>query len=151
VTAADEFEQREEGRIRNYLSRFEKSTIAIPAGPGRLLKRSLLLNRTVPAGTTVWCRDMVIFIPRNVMIGQDSQENRDTLFVAAIDFGSSLMLPPAFDVGTFLAQYRNQLFSHQELLSACRNQFFWKPILMKGHRWEMIFSGRWSCSGPAPT
>ncbi len=49
------------------------------------------------------------FHPKNVFIGQDSQENRDTLFAAAIDFESSLCLPPAFDVGCFLAQFQIQL------------------------------------------
>ena len=44
------------------------------------------------------------FHPKNIFLGQDNQENRDTLFIAAIDFESSLVLPRAFDVGCFLAQ-----------------------------------------------
>ena len=53
-----------------------------------------------------------------MFIGQDSQENRDTLFAAAIDFESSLCLPPAFDVGCFLAQFQNQFYPHGEILTA---------------------------------
>jgi len=47
------------------------------------------------------------FHPKNIFIGQDS-DDPSSRFVAAIDFGSSSTMPPAFDVGTFLAQFRNQ-------------------------------------------
>ena len=53
---------------------------------------------------------------KNIYVGQDNINRRDTLYIAAIDFGSSLCLPPAFDVGTFLAQFRNQLLDYPELL-----------------------------------
>jgi len=62
--------------------------------------------------------------PKNIFIGQDSLEDRATLFVAAIDFESSLTAPPAFDVGYFLAQFRNQLFPHPEILSRLPDDIF---------------------------
>ena len=49
---------------------------------------------------------------KNILIGHDNPDDRDTTFAAVIDFDSSMCMPPAFDVGTFLAQYRNQLLSY---------------------------------------
>jgi len=54
------------------------------------------------------------FHPKNIFIGQDS-DAPSSRFVAAIDFGSSYTMPPAFDVGTFLAQFRNQFYGMQEV------------------------------------
>jgi aminoglycoside phosphotransferase (APT) family kinase protein len=54
---------------------------------------------------------------KNIIIGQDINDRRDTMYVAAIDFESSYCLPRAFDVGCFLAQMRNQLFRYPELLN----------------------------------
>ncbi len=124
VTAPDEFMQREEGRIRNYLSRFENINHR-HTGRARQIAEAIIDAEK----ENFQCSDTLLqghgdFHPKNVMIGQDSQENRDTVFVAAIDFGSSLMLPPAFDVGTFLAQYRNQLFGHKELLDRLPESIF---------------------------
>ncbi|MBD3314194.1 MAG: phosphotransferase [Chitinivibrionales bacterium] len=48
------------------------------------------------------------FQPQNILIGQDRSHDHTTLFVAAIDFGSSYEFPPAFDVGYFLAQFKFQ-------------------------------------------
>lgn len=64
------------------------------------------------------------FHPKNILLGQDREEDRSTLFVAAIDFESSLCLPPAFDVGTFLAQFRNQFFPHREVLARYPEELF---------------------------
>lgn len=132
VTPRQEFAEREPGRIRNYLSRFEKIE-------HRHTGRARQIAEAISAAEQdrTCCADCLVqghgdFHPKNVMIGQDSQENRDTLFVAAIDFGSSLMLPPAFDVGTFLAQYRNQLFGHQELLQRLPERIFLDAYLDEG-------------------
>jgi 3',5'-nucleoside bisphosphate phosphatase len=51
------------------------------------------------------------FHPKNIFIGQDDPADKETFFVAAIDFDSSFSMPAAFDVGTFLAQFRNQFFN----------------------------------------
>jgi hypothetical protein len=44
--------------------------------------------------------------------------------VAAIDFESSYCLPPAYDVGTFLAQFRNQLQDYPEILHEIPEEIF---------------------------
>ena len=71
------------------------------------------------------------FHPKNVFIGQDNQENRETLFIAAIDFESSLVLPRAFDVGCFLAQFRNQFFAHPAMLKEFPESLFLDAYLQE--------------------
>jgi 3',5'-nucleoside bisphosphate phosphatase len=53
--------------------------------------------------------------PKNILIGQDNPEDRATLYLAGIDFERSQFMPPAFDVGWFLAQLRSQLAAHGEI------------------------------------
>jgi len=68
------------------------------------------------------------FHPKNIFIGQDSDEP-SSRFVAAIDFGSSYTLPPAFDVGTFLAQFRNQFYGMQEVHNKVSETVFLQKYL----------------------
>jgi predicted metal-dependent phosphoesterase TrpH len=56
------------------------------------------------------------FNPKNLLFGHDDPDDPATAFVAGIDFDEALCLPPAFDVGTFLAQFRSQFFDHREVL-----------------------------------
>jgi predicted metal-dependent phosphoesterase TrpH/aminoglycoside/choline kinase family phosphotransferase len=67
--------------------------------------------------------------PKNIYIGQDRLDNWETLYVAAIDFDSSACLPPAFDVGTFLAQFRNQLFAYPHILREVPEEVFLNAYL----------------------
>lgn len=124
VTRPDEFTQREEGRLRHYLSRFEEINHRHTGRARQVVERLLSSYQEVLCGTDCLVQGHGDYHPKNVMIGQDNQENRETLFVAAIDFGSSLMLTPAFDVGSFLAQYRNQLISHPQLLERLPESIF---------------------------
>lgn len=132
VTPLEEFRQREEGRVRNYLSRFEKINHRHTARARQVAEAILSAEQDWSCGTDCFVQGHGDYHPKNIMIGQDSQENRDTVFVAAIDFGSSLMLPPAFDVGTFLAQYRNQLFLHKEVLDRLPESIFLDAYLDEG-------------------
>jgi len=53
---------------------------------------------------------------------------------AAIDFDSSYCLPPAFDVGTFLAQYQNQLFPHPGVLQKASEEIILNTYLDHAER-----------------
>lgn len=132
VTPLQEFKEREEGRVRNYLSRFEKIDHRHTNRARQIAEAIIAAEQDISCGSACLVQGHGDFHPKNIMIGQDSQDNRDTTFVAAIDFGSSLMLPPAFDLGTFLAQYRNQLFSHQELLQRLPETIFLEAYLDEG-------------------
>ncbi len=132
VTPAEEFAEREEGRLRHYLSRFEVINHRHTGRARQIAEAILAAEHDQICAADCLVQGHGDFHPKNVMLGQDQQENRDTLFVAAIDFGSSLMLPPAFDVGCFLAQYRNQLFSHSELLERLPETIFLEAYLDEG-------------------
>jgi len=125
LTPEDEFLVREEQRIGRYLKRFEtighRHTAKVRDMASRLLEEERLLLAGSPALSVQVHGD---YHPKNIFIGQDSLEDRSTLFVAAIDFESSLTAPPAFDVGCFLAQFRNQLFSHPHILSRLPDEIF---------------------------
>lgn len=125
ITPAEEFLEREPERLAKYLERFTAITHPHAARAAEILS-AIEAEEIRLYGEN---QDLLIqghgdFHPKNVIIGQDSQENRDTLFVAAIDFESSLRLPPAFDVGCFLAQFRNQFFPHGEILRDIPEEIF---------------------------
>ncbi|MGZ6235928.1 MAG: phosphotransferase [Syntrophales bacterium] len=68
------------------------------------------------------------FHPKNIFIGQDS-EDPSSRFVAAIDFGNSYAMPPAFDVGTFLAQFRNQFYDTPQVFNKASENIFLQRYL----------------------
>lgn len=47
--------------------------------------------------------------PKNIIIGQDHAQDFSTVFVSVIDFDSTILMPAAFDVGYFLAQFSSQM------------------------------------------
>jgi hypothetical protein len=117
LTPADEFLAREPDRLGRYLERFTAINHAHSRRAEEILsaiqKEEVRRYADNPEYLVQGHGD---YHPKNILIGQDNQENRDTLFVAAIDFESSLRLPPAFDVGCFLAQFRNQFFQREDII-----------------------------------
>ncbi|AMV71642.1 phosphotransferase [Desulfuromonas sp. DDH964] len=125
LTPPGEFLQREAQRLARYLDRFQ--SIGHPFSTRAKGLHDLLLHRE--EGLLRGSEDDLVqghgdYHPKNIIIGQDLQEDRNTLFVAAVDFESSLCLPPAFDVGCFLAQFRNQFFTRPELLERYPDEIF---------------------------
>ena len=117
LTPEGEFLPRERQRLARYLERFE--SIEHPLRRRATELHDAILEREeglVAADGKALVQGHGDFHPKNIIIGQDNLEDRGTLFVAAVDFESSLCLPPAFDVGCFLAQFRNQFFGTPEIL-----------------------------------
>ncbi|HEY5975633.1 MAG TPA: phosphotransferase [Geobacteraceae bacterium] len=122
VTPVDEFLAREEKRLARYLERFSDINHKHARKAAELMAFVRDAELHLPmAGFVQGHGD---FHPKNVFVGQDSQDNRATVFVAAIDFASSYVMPPAFDVGCFLAQFRNQFFTDPAVLAAYPEQLF---------------------------
>ena len=125
LTPVDEFLVKEEQRIASYLERFENIDHPQTGKVRDMAARLLTEEREMVAGSSeLLVQGHGDYHPKNMIIGQDSLEDRSTMFVAAIDFASSLALPPAFDVGCFLAQFRNQLFPHPEIISRLPDEIF---------------------------
>ena len=125
LTPATEFTLREEQRLARYQKRFSAIDHPHARKATEIGERVLAEERALlAAGPELLVQGHGDYHPKNIFIGQDSQENRSTLFVAAIDFESSLLVPPAFDVGCFLAQFRNQFFSRPRILAAVPEELF---------------------------
>ena len=154
LTPEKEFLGKEEQRIGRYLQRFENIDHPHSGKARDMAARLLAEERGMAAGSAA----LVVqghgdYHPKNIIIGQDSLEDRATMFVAAIDFASSLMLPPAFDVGCFLAQFRNQLFPYPEIISSLPDDIFLQAYVDEAggvaeefHRQVEIFRARTNLS-----
>jgi aminoglycoside phosphotransferase (APT) family kinase protein len=125
ITPPEEFLEKEPQRLAHYLGHFED--INHPhTERAREIKETIAKAETALFGKhpEKLVQGHGDFHPKNIYIGQDKAHKRETLYVAAIDFNSSYCLPPAFDVGTFLAQFHNQLFPYPEILEAMPEDLF---------------------------
>jgi 3',5'-nucleoside bisphosphate phosphatase len=100
-------------------------------------ERNLYLNRP----------DMLVqghgdFHLKNILIGLDNPEDQETCYVAAIDFDSSYSMPPAFDVGTFLAQFQNQFFNFRQVRQKVSPELFLATYLDEIQKVEPDFSSQ---------
>jgi predicted metal-dependent phosphoesterase TrpH/thiamine kinase-like enzyme len=154
LTPEEEFLAQEEKRIGRYLQRFENIDHPHTGKVRDMAARLLAEERGMAAGSpALLIQGHGDYHPKNIIIGQDSLEDRATMFVAAIDFASSLALPPAFDVGCFLAQFRNQLFPYPEILSSLPDYIFLQAYVDEAggvdeefHRQVEIFRARTNLS-----
>lgn len=69
--------------------------------------------------------------PKNIIISQDDPNDPGTLYLAAIDFERSQLMPPAFDVGWFLAQFRSQFAAHPEIPTSLAEEEFLAAYLIE--------------------
>jgi 3',5'-nucleoside bisphosphate phosphatase len=68
---------------------------------------------------------------KNIIVGEDEGSNEE--YIAVIDFNSSYQLPKAFDVGTFIAQYKNMFFDHPEVYYKAPIELFYQEYIDKSN------------------
>ena len=130
ITSAEEYLPEEEKRLDRYLSHFtginHKQTRRV-----RELTQQIwgLLVDMFGVEKSCFVQGHGDFHLKNILIGQDHPDDRTTTFVAAIDFDSSMCMPAAFDVGTFLAQYQNQLLHYPEIRAKAPVEIFLEAYL----------------------
>jgi thiamine kinase-like enzyme len=129
IVPPEEFFADEKRRLERYISAFYNT------GHRQTRKAQEIMDRVFEFETSLYGNrpDKLVqghgdFHPKNIFIGQDSY-NPSSRFVAAIDFGSSYTMPPAFDVGTFLSQFRNQFYGKQEVLDKVSENIFLQKYL----------------------
>jgi hypothetical protein len=129
IAPPQEFFSDERRRLELYLSAFYRT------GHRHTRKAQEIMDRIIEFETSLYSEkpEKMIqghgdFHPKNIFIGQDS-DDPSSRFVAAIDFGSSYTMPPAFDVGTFLAQFRNQFYGMQEVHNKVSETIFLQKYL----------------------
>jgi len=109
VTPPDEFLPNERRRLARYVTSF--SRIGHPGAETAKAIASEVLAceaRIVAEAPEALVQCHGDYHPKNILIGRDRADDEATRFASAIDFESSYVAPPAFDVGCFLAQYENQ-------------------------------------------
>jgi 3',5'-nucleoside bisphosphate phosphatase len=125
ITPLNEFLEAEQTRLQRYISHFENVHHSHTDRAREIMQTVLAAEMTLFEGRqNLLVQGHGDFHPKNIYIGQDDLNRRDTLFVAAIDFGSSYCLPPSFDIGTFLAQFQNQFIDYPEILQEIRQDVF---------------------------
>ncbi len=136
ISPAEEFMRQEPGRLEYYVSGFYRT------GNPHSRRAHEIMESVLEMETSLYCGQPEKMVqghgdyhPRNIFIGRDRQDDPSTSFVAAIDFNSSYAMPPAFDVGTFLAQFGNQFWNNQRVLSKVSATMFLETYLE--HRFEL--------------
>lgn len=125
ITPDDEFLEKEAIRLQRYLDRFNDVSHRHTRKAREIIEVIKAEERSIKQSYgEFFVQGHGDFHPKNIYIGQDNQDNRATRYVAAIDFESSLVLPRAFDVGCFLAQFRNQFFGSQQILQSYPEELF---------------------------
>ena len=125
VTPPAEFLEREPKRLAAYLERFKSIPHRHTGRVAQIAEAVMTVEAVLFSGNP----DLLVqghgdYHPKNIYIGQDTLNNQESLYVAAIDFESSLCLPAAYDVGTFLAQFRNQFLDYPHILEEIREDIF---------------------------
>ncbi len=139
IVPPEEFFSDERRRLELYLSAFYRT------GNRHTRKAQEIMDRVIDFETSSYCQQHEKLIqghgdyhPKNIFIGQDSDDPASR-FVAAIDFGSSYTMPPAFDVGTFLAQFRNQFYGRQEVTDKLTEDIFLQKYLNEAEQLDDDF------------
>ncbi len=130
ITPPEEFLHVEPTSLAFYLSAFYERdhphTRRAEEIMNTVLATENVLYRDHP-GKLVQCHGD--YHPKNIFVGRDNDDDPSSAFVAAIDFSSSRALPPAFDVGTFLAQFRNQFYGMKEVGDKATEDIFLEAYL----------------------
>jgi thiamine kinase-like enzyme len=129
IAPPEEFFSDEMLRLEHYMTAFYRT------GNRHTRKAQDIMDSVIETELSLYCGhpDKLVqghgdFHPKNIFIGQDSDDPASR-FVAAIDFDSSYTMPPAFDVGTFLAQFRNQFYGRRDVLSKVSEAVFLRKYL----------------------
>jgi aminoglycoside phosphotransferase (APT) family kinase protein len=124
LSMPETFHRSEERRIQNYMKRFVKCGHRHTRRAASLAETILAAEKGIADfGKEAFALGHGDFHPKNVLVGQDQATDRSSLFVSAIDFENAQFYPHAYDVGTFLAQFRNQ-FSDSGILQEYTEEAF---------------------------
>ncbi|HSB30562.1 MAG TPA: phosphotransferase [Candidatus Sulfobium mesophilum] len=139
IVPPEEFFSDERQRLERYISAFYRTNHR------HTRKAQEIMDRVIDFETSSFCDhpEKLVqghgdFHPKNIFIGQDS-EDPASRFIAAIDFGSSYTMPPAFDVGTFLAQFQNQFYGMADVLGKVSEDIFLQKYLSEINRLDNDF------------
>ncbi len=115
-TGVAESLDKEHRRMRSYRHKFESTRSPYLSSAKELIQRVETFEFDILPRRAHECVQLHgDYQPRNILVGQDRSLDPGSRFISVVDFGSSLELLPAFDVGWFLSHFRHQLRDHPNL------------------------------------
>jgi len=139
ITPPGEFMSSEPGKLRHFLTGFQKMNSP------HIRRVEEMIDAILAAENVHYQehRERLVqghgdFHPRNILVGRDSPDP-SSLYVAAVDLSSSRALPPAYDVGTFIAQYRNQFHDRRDVRAKAPEDIFLQSYLGEAQNLETDF------------
>lgn len=124
ISPQDEFLPKEGMRFERYLQHFADSGNPHTRKLSEIIEAVRREEEKIATDLNSFVQGHGDYHPKNIFLGRDAVEQKSRLFVAAIDFESSMVLPPAFDAGCFLAQFRNQFYNRSEIVGNIPESIF---------------------------
>jgi 3',5'-nucleoside bisphosphate phosphatase len=116
ITAPEEFLREETRRLEVDLGRFTKGHHPYRNKIADIVRAVKAVEQEITVQDQEhWIQGHGDYHPKNIIIGRDSTSGEQGFYLAAIDFERSQVMPPAFDVGWFLAQSRSQFADNPTL------------------------------------
>lgn len=112
LTPSGEFMRKEDRRLARYLERFSDigHTFSLRVAEAVAVIREEE-QRLMPYESSMFVQGHGDYHLKNIFVCQERTGN----CLAAIDFAGSMIMPPAFDVGCFLAQFSSQFYMFPEI------------------------------------
>lgn len=130
ITPPGEFLPKEQGHLTRHVSRFEEIGHRHTQRARETMEAVWQAERALLADRIhEFVQGHGDFHPRNIYVCRDDPARPETMYIAAIDFDSSYCLPPAYDVATFLVQFRNQFLDFPEILEHPAEDIFLKAYM----------------------
>jgi len=130
ITPPGDFLEAEMDRMRRHVRHFEEIGHSYTDRIREIAETLVKAERDLFEGRL---QDLVQghgdYQPKNIFIGLEKEDDPGSAYVGVIDFDRSSCLPRAFDVGYFLAQFRNQLFDHPDVLRDTPEDVFLEAYL----------------------
>jgi 3',5'-nucleoside bisphosphate phosphatase len=132
ITPIDEYLSIEKERLEYYLSKMYERNHEHTERAKQILdevwKNEVELIESSPESLVQGHGDYHL---KNIIIGKYDGSIEE--YIAVIDFNSSYQLPKAFDVGTFIAQYRNMFFDYPEVYYKAPIELFFQEYVDKSN------------------
>ncbi|MBN1622127.1 MAG: phosphotransferase [Endomicrobiales bacterium] len=127
ISGTEDTVKKEERRFKSYRKSFISTNNPYTKDAVKLIdfveqKQQELLS----ANSGLLLQNHGDFHPKNVIIGHEKAHDPSTLYISVIDFDSSLVFPPAFDIGYFLAQFKSQFGGYADILTHYNEEIFIK-------------------------
>ena len=140
VNTVEDLLPREHKRFDDYTAAFSRSNSPYAADAHKCIERvSLMEEDLIEDARDAFVQVHGDYHPKNIIIGRDRAHDPSTVFISVIDFNSSLLFHPAFDVGYFLSQFNNQFSAFPALLEQYHEERFIETYRQESEQFDNRF------------